>query len=342
MALPAAVKKQVDEANRLHKSTYQPEDGEQPDDAGLEGAPPPDDTVEPEQGAKPEPQAKPPAPSDEEDKWETRYKVLQGKYNAEVPLLQRQKRELEERLDRLESLISDMNEQRQAAPATSEQLVTEEEMADYGPEFMDMVGRMARQVNREEIARLNATISKLEQQLQSVGGKVQKTEQESIYGQLDKNVENWREVNRNPQFLEWLAQRDPFSGRGRREMLQEAFNRGDAQRVIAFFNGFLREHAAVTESGTSGPGKQKSETTGQLDKMVAPGRGRSGGNQTGARDEKRIWTEAEIAQFFTDKRKGAFKGKEKLAQQLENDIFAAQREGRINTDPRVPYLNAAY
>lgn len=341
MALPAAVKKQVDEANRLHKSTYSPEDDTE--EAGLAGAPPPENEEQEQEQEQPEPPRKA-EPKDDEDKWETRYKVLQGKYNAEVPLLQRQKRELEERLERLETLVSSMEERRtEASSAETEKLVTDEEMADYGPEFMDMVGRMARQVNRDEIARLNNTINQLQNQLQNVGGKVQKTEQESIYGQLDKNVENWREINRDPQFLEWLALRDPFSGLVRREMLQEAFNRADAPRVIAFFNGFLREHAAVTESGNRGPGKKKPDTGNGLDKLVAPGRQRTGSpSQTGARDEKRMWTEAEISQFFADKRRGAFKGNEKLMQQLENDIFAAQRDGRINVGPRVPHSNAAY
>lgn len=344
MALPAAVKKQVAEANRLHSSTYQPEgderEGEEGEDpnAALQGASAQDES--PPQEPKQEQQL--PPRSDDDDKWETRYRVLQGKYNAEVPVLQRQNRELEQRLDQMERLLTDMRPAEGAAAPTGNQLVSEEEIADYGPEFMDMVGRMARQVNADEMARLNQTIDQLKGQLNSVGGKVQKTEQETIYSQLDKNVENWRDINRNPQFLEWLATRDPFSGLVRRDMLQEAFSRADAPRVIAFFNGFLREHAVVTEGGRSGPGK-KSDTGNGLDKLVAPGRPRSGpSSQAGARDEKRTWTEAEITQFFAEKRKGAFKGQEKLAQQLEDDIFAAQREGRISVSPRVPHSNAAY
>lgn len=343
MALPAAVKKQVAEANRLHKSTYQPDAPEGDEtEAGLQNAPEPEGNEPENVTPAPEPQAQ---SRDDDEKWETRYRVLQGKYNAEVPVLQRQNRELENRLDQMEQLLTSMRENRQAADDAPhvQSLVSEEEIADYGPEFMDMVGRMARQVNQEQIEKLNKTIAQLQSQLQNVGGKVQKTEQESIYGQLDKNVENWREINRDPQFLEWLASRDPFSGLVRRDMLQEAFNRADAPRVIAFFNGFLREHAAVTESGRSGPGRKKPDTGNGLEKLVAPGRQRTGSaNQTGARDEKRTWTEAEITQFFADKRRGAYKGNEKLMQQLENDIFAAQRDGRIDLAPRVPHSNAAY
>jgi TolA-binding protein len=343
MALPAAIKKQVAEANRLHKSTYQPE-GDDPE-AGLQGAPEPE-VVEPE-GTQPEPKQETRAPAqDDDDKWETRYRVLQGKYNAEVPVLQRQNRDLADRIDQMEQLLTTMRSAPQAAqPAqnTGASLVSDEEIADYGPEFMDMVGRMARQVNQDQISKLNETIAQLQNQLQNVGGKVQKTEQESIYGQLDKNVENWREINRDPQFLEWLATRDPFSGLVRRDMLQEAFKRADAPRVIAFFNGFLREHAAVTEGDRSGPGKKKPDTGNGLDKLVAPGRQRTGSvNQTGARDGKRTWTEAEITQFYAEKRRGAYKGNEKLMQQLESDIFAAQRDGRIDFAPRVPHSNAAY
>lgn len=343
MALPAAIRKQVAEANRLHKSTYQPENPEADEpEAGLQDAPELEG-VEPE-GVESEPrQEVRTPPRDDDDKWETRYRVLQGKYNAEVPVLQRQNRDLGGRLDQMEQLLTNMRSSPQSEQPAGASLVSDEEIADYGPEFMDMVGRMSRQVNQDQISKLNQTIAQLQSQLQNVGGKIQKNEQESIYGQLDKNVENWREINRDPQFLEWLASRDPFSGLVRRDMLQEAFNRADAPRVIAFFNGFLREHAAVTEGDRSGPGKKKPDTGNALDKLVAPGRQRTGSaNRTGARDEKRMWTEAEITQFYAEKRKGAFKGSEKLMQQLEDDIFAAQREGRIDLAPRVPHSNAAY
>jgi len=341
MALPRAIQKQVNEANQIRKAAYEPA----PEGEELETLPP-----EPEPQNEPEPPAPEPEArlQDDDDKWETRYRVLQGKYNAEVPVLQRRNRELEERLSGLEELVSSMQTRTHStadtadtAESDSSSVVSEEELADYGPDFMDMVGRVARQVSREEINRLNTHISELKSQLQSVGGKVQKSEQSTVYAQLDSTVENWRNINQSPDFLEWLAARDPFSGYVRRDMLQEAFNRADAPRVIAFFNGFLREHATVTESGTAGPGR-KSDTRGKLDKLVAPGRQRTGSQQLGARDEKRVWTEAEIADAYRRHSRGEFRDSPDEWKKMEAEIFSAMRESRVQPNYQVPVSNAAY
>jgi hypothetical protein len=63
--------------------------------------------------------------------------------------------------------------------------------------------------------------------------------------------------------------------------------------------------------------------------MAAPGVPKSGtaGAQDGA--GKRVWTRAEIAQFYRDKSAGRFAKREAHAKKLEEDIFAAQREGRV-------------
>ncbi len=73
-------------------------------------------------------------------------------------------------------------------------------------------------------------------------------ERRAVIEFLDADSEltgKWRQVNKDPQFLAWLAQPDPVMGRERRTMLMEAFNAGDAERTAAFFRAFL-------EGGVSG------------------------------------------------------------------------------------------
>jgi hypothetical protein len=60
---------------------------------------------------------------------------------------------------------------------------------------------------------------------------------------LERAVPNWREVDRDPRWLAWLQERDVYSREKRQRLLDEAVARGDANRVIAFFNGFLAEAA---------------------------------------------------------------------------------------------------
>jgi len=45
--------------------------------------------------------------------------------------------------------------------------------------------------------------------------------------------------------------------------------------------------------------------------------------------EKPIYTQAQIAQFFDDQRKGKYRGREADAAAYERDIYQAQHEGRI-------------
>ena len=67
----------------------------------------------------------------------------------------------------------------------------------------------------------------------------------------------------------------------------------------------------------------------QLEKQVAPGRGRSGANTMPS--EGQTYSPADIEGFFDAVRKGKYKGREEERGRIERDIFAAQREGRIVT-----------
>src|SRR5215831_19328564 len=66
----------------------------------------------------------------------------------------------------------------------------------------------------------------------------------SVDAALDRAVPNWREINRDPRWLNWLLLPEPLSGRSRQLLLDDATARGNAASVIALFNGFLREAGA--------------------------------------------------------------------------------------------------
>ena len=57
-------------------------------------------------------------------------------------------------------------------------------------------------------------------------------------------------------------------------------------------------------------------------------KGRGGQPVTGA---NQTYSPADIEQFFSDVRKGRYKGRDDERGRIERDIFAAQREGRIVT-----------
>ena len=101
-----------------------------------------------------------------------------------------------------------------------------EDFEGYGEEMEDMVNLVNAQA--QEIDRLKGETSKVAQmQLESL--------EERYYQALDQAVQDWRRINKNPAFIQWLTGIDEFSGRTRQQLLDEAHATFDANRVIRFF-----------------------------------------------------------------------------------------------------------
>lgn len=271
--------------------------------------------------AESNPQAK-----EDDQSWEHRYKSMKGRFDRS----QDQIRSLSEQIQSLQNVMATM--QATSAPtageaeAAIERLITPEEENDYGSEFLKVVGKKAREELLPMIKQYEAKIAQLEGQLQGVGGKIAHDARQQMLSSLDEKIPNWRDINREETFLQWLQLPDTYSGAIRHELLKAAYERNDAPRVAAFFTGFLAEEAAVApamgETGRSTPAKPS------LDQFAAPGRAKSAAATT-APAEKPSFTRAQIAKFYADAASGKFRGREAERDRLEKQIFDAQREGRI-------------
>lgn len=353
-ALPKAVQKQIADANRLAEQLKQereaaaspnPPDGSPGHD---QGAPPsaaaPDAGQPPADGGQPANSASP-APA--ADGWEQKYRVLQGKYNAEVPRLQRQVQDQNSAIEQLrqqmvaqQGMLAAFAQNRGAAPgqgqgpapAAPTKLVKDEEVKEFGEDLTDFIGRVAEQ---RLMAQIDQKLRPVQQQVEKVNSAAELTAQEQaklaherLLTTLDRDIPEWRQLNRDPQFLEWLAQPDPYSGAARQQLLSQAYERFDAPRIVAFFKGYRNEHAVVTPPPVvTAPAEGAPQRT--LGDFVAPGQPKAGA--TGAHDGagKRIWTEAEIKRFYDDCRAGKFRSNPDRRREIEQDIFAAGREGRV-------------
>jgi hypothetical protein len=348
-ALPKQVQASIDEANRIAAEIK----AQQEADAARAAAPPPTETpaaVSPAPGpvaaqVQPAPPA-PATPAQPSDGFEQKYRVLQGKYNAEVPRLQGQTRELTETVRRLEQqltaqqmLVASLSQNRGAAPegqrstpSPTTKLVKDEEVADFGADLFDFVQRAARQAVMPEVEeRLRPMAQRVDQVSQAAhvaAADTADTKRERVHALLDREVPKWREMNEDTAdggFIAWLAQADAFSGKVRGELLKEAYEQHDGPRVVSFFKGFLNENAIVTpQPAPSTGGPQKT-----LEDYVAPGTAKPG--TTGAPNEagKRTWTEAEIGKFYSDVRAGVYRRDAAKKTEIEHDIFKAQAEGRV-------------
>lgn len=270
----------------------------------------------------------PEEPKKERTDWKQKYSVLQGKYDAEVPRLAA---DLRQALDRITDL-----EKPPVVETPPEAVLTDAEIEDYGTDLIDVIGRKAREVARTEfepmVVNLQNQVASLKQQIGVTDQRVAVREQNDVFALLDTDVKDWRAVNVSQPFKDWLALADPFSGQTRQKLMLNAFDAKDAPRVKTFFEGFLKENAAVTSDSTAPPaGEAGNSATLQLEDYIAPGTPKTSTGQAGAPKEKRMWSNKDIASFYSDVNKGHYKARPEDKARIEADIVAATREGRIKT-----------
>ena len=333
--IPAAVRASAAFAQELHQQVYNPPDAdaEKQGEAASQDVPRELDASS-LLNSEAAPQEQRPAPATEtqvtqtgnESSWEHKYNSMKGRYDR----AQSQISAMSERISQLETLIA--TQPPMPEPASREtaptRLVTPEEETEYGSEFLSVVGKKAREELAPLISQYEEKIASLEARLHGVQGHVVQSSQEKMFSTLDTKLPDWRDVNTNPEFLDWLRLPDPYSGAIRHDMLKAAYERHDAPRVLAFFNGFLAEEAAVAPAN-SGP-DQTPKGKVPLENFAAPSRAKSAAAQN-APAEKPGFTAAQISAFYSDVRAGKFRGREAEKDRIERQIFEAQRLGLIRS-----------
>lgn len=268
------------------------------------------------------------ASTDDESSWERRYNSMKGRFDRS----QAQIKDLSEQIQSLQNVIATMQVQAPSQPMPefqAEKLITEDEERDYGQDFLKVVGKKAKEELAPIIKGYEAKIAELEKKLQGVNSVVAQDSHAKLMSTLDERLPTWRDLNTNEEFLSWLKLPDPFSGAIRHDMLKAAYAAGNASRVLAFFNGFLAEEAAVAPArGDSDDVPTERVAKVPLAKLAAPGRAKTAAG-TSAPAEKPTFTRAQIAQFYADVANGRYRGKDGDKNKLEAQIFEAQREGRI-------------
>ena len=260
------------------------------------------------------------------ESWQQKYKTLQGMYNTDVPRLNAANKDLNNRVVQLESLLGDLNKQEtpvQEAPI--EKLITDDDVKEYG-DSIDVMRRAAKEEVAGQLGRvkeLEAEIEKLKgvvPQVQQVQQQQKSSSEQQFWNALNTEIPNWNEINSNPDFQSWLLEIDPLTGMSRQTYLEDAQKKLDSKRVISFFSTF--EQA----TGNANSARETRSSNPELEKQVAPGRGRSAKPTA---SEGKTYTTADIKKFFEDVRMGKYKSREEERGKIERDIFAAQQEGRI-------------
>lgn len=289
MSLPREVKRQAKQAKDIQ--------------AQLRGEPVDDENVVP---LKPDDDASP--DTDQNIDWEHRFKTQKQKYDEAVPALRTENEQQAARIAELEGLIEKAKPEPE--PAVPEKPVfTEAEIEEYGEDFLNLITRVAG-AQADPTANVSKELSELKTQFDAISQSQAKTAQDRFFDDLTELVPDWEKVNEDDAFKAWLAEEMPMTGMERQAFLNEAQRKNDARKVASFFTAWKGE-------------------SGQQSYLPDAVNGGSGQVGPDVDDRHEIYTAAEVAQFYDDKKLGRYKGREDEARQIELKIFRAQKEGRI-------------
>lgn len=337
--LPKPVQRQIEDAEKILSEINAPPAAAEP----AQPAATPDQPTAPAAAAPTEPAApvttldQPAAPAavaapvaaPEED-FKQRYMALRGKYDKELPEERAKNAELTQRLQQMETLLSQMADKQREPESRVTKIegnklpkpasFSEKEMAEFGEEFMDVAGRRAAEIFEDRFAPLKKRLDEMDGKREQDAQLDQQRARVNLELALEEQVPNWKAQNTDPAFLAWLREPDVFSGWVRQELLTKASLAGDAARVVRFFKAF-QEDAARQPAPVA---RQPAVDAGTL---VAPGTPRGAPAAAPGGTTPEMWTQAEIAQFYSDVRRGKVTAEDR--KRIEAAIIKAASEGRV-------------
>lgn len=219
-------------------------------------------------------------------------------------------------IQRLQGLLSSF-EQAQKKPAEPEPSRDEaDEPTPIDKADRDLFGAdMVEMVDRRIAARFKALESRLGQTEASARQSqeyAQTSMQERFNQRLTERLPNWQEIDSDEEFREWVGQ-----SRARVAIIKGAVANYEADAIADLFEQFI----ALTGKG------RPSAPARSLEHKVAPSKGRTSKSDA-TQPEKKVWKRSEIAQVFANRRNLS----QKEFNELQQDIFAAQKEGRVDYD----------
>jgi len=176
--------------------------------------------------------------------------------------------------------------------------LTQQDVDNFGHELLDVATRAARHA-------LDPQLQQLRDANQQLRDEVGRSTATAIDQYLDQHVSNWREINADERFHQWLLLPDTYSGVIRDRLLKDAARAANASRVASFFQGFL------------------AQAGGQIPAGQAPARRRASTTPSG----QRIYDRSEITRMWNLRRQG--KIDDQAWMRWEAELCRASAEGRV-------------
>ena len=318
MALPKQVQAQLAEVEEYEKALEAQKNQEvQPDTESEVGT---------ETEAATQPAEVTPAdtfPTDvEEETFKQKYKTLTGKYDAEVPRLHQQVREMAEATKRLQEELKALK----VEPTKSKEkvsYVTDADREEYGEDLLNVQRRVAQEVSQDyedRIGQQDAIIAKLQEKLANTGNQVGEMD---FSQRLQQAVPDWSKIDNDERWVAWLNEHDPMLRGQRRVLAQAAFDNGDVEAVS--------DYVKLWKASLGEPDVAKQTRQNELEKQVAPNRSANSTRTQSAAQSSKIYSPREIDNAWTKVRTLNTKGQYAEAEKLEAELTVAYMEGRVRT-----------
>ena len=273
----------------------------------------------------------------EPNPYKQRYEVLRGKYNAEISSRDayiRQQQQAIENLSRQYAAAAPPQSIPARAATLEERAApygwTRKDIEDFGPELVERMLATAEGAARAAMQPFAQQIQSVGQQISQTVARTQMQTRQAVYDALEEKIgADWILINDSPEFLDWVAQPDLFSGEPRQAGLMKAFESGDAARVVNVFKAFQEEDARARATAERSP-------TIDPATLLSPGQPRNDGSAAPAGTAERIWSEDEIGDFYARVQRGRVKPEER--KQIEAQIMAAVGSGRVRPSRQTHHL----
>lgn len=311
MALPKQVEKQMREIEALEKQMAAPAEPVENTEQNVTPDQPQENAISSSPEGVPDQPESPKAPD-----WEQKYRVIQGKYDAEVPRLHAQVKDISGKLQLAMDKINAMPVT-PVDPPKVERLVNDQDVETYGQDLIDLQRRVAREVAQEFQGKLDAYAAEnkaLRDQIQQTGDQVGTM---SFEQSLHRALPDFDEINADPAWIGWLDEVDPLLRAPRRTVAQEAFENGDVAAIVHYVTLFRQSAKPV----------QVNKRQADLERQVAPSR--TTASNAPASGQGKIYSTSQVESMFNKVRDLNIRGDYDGATKLEAEITAAYTEGRV-------------
>jgi hypothetical protein len=311
MSIPKAVEEQERIAEEMMKN-FQAGDL-QPGAADTETPP-----VEEIPAEEPSPTEVQPSPDRTEtlEYWRQRASTIEGKYNAETVRALNELSNYRGENAELKTQILELKSQmiafqntlpKQETPKSPDLEWMEEQSASFIPGVKSLIDM-----------ELEKRMLEIDKKIGTVAERAQKAEANTFFTDLSGKVSDWKVINDNKEFIDWLSQRDKYSARPKLDLLRDAVSRQDLETTASFFTDW-KESLGKQAQDT---GKPKPN----IDKFASPSKPTGGAAKPKETDPV---SRDFIKKFYEDSTKGKYRGREEEAKKIEESINLALSEGKI-------------